>query len=178
MVAAARRGSDLQVYDNKCSVEVRERQHDPVFFEWSCTIRRNTLTVSNLVPAWTRATRPRVEPSSTSEHARNAAQHGCADQETDEPVHDQETDQTDRAWNPAVLQSTLQALRSIDVRNRRQMSPCTIRRRNQTDRARNPTVLQSTLKALRSMPGGELKHCKLLPAYGPGQGPGKAEKNA
>ena len=59
--------------------------------------------------------------------------------------------QRDGVWNPAVFQSTLEALRSMGVRGRRQMSPRKNRSWSQTDRAWNPAVLQSTLEAPRSM---------------------------
>ena len=36
MVAAAVHGFDMEIYENRCAVQGREKQHDCMFFKWSC----------------------------------------------------------------------------------------------------------------------------------------------
>ena len=73
MVAAAIQGVDMMIYENRCRVEGREKQHDCIFFKWSC---RGFPRVD--APAWPfdRQIRPRIQetnPSALAEPARGAS---------------------------------------------------------------------------------------------------------
>ena len=72
IVAAAVKGADLTIYENRCEVEGRERQHDCMFFVWS--FRGRSYAAPPSLPA--RNVRPRVqEPSSAlAEPSRGAAE--------------------------------------------------------------------------------------------------------
>ena len=62
MVAAAVKGVDMMIYENRCQVQGREQQHDCMFFKWSCRGVRRAET-----PAWpcARQVRPRLEAQNT-----------------------------------------------------------------------------------------------------------------
>ena len=88
MLAAGRKGAGLRVFANKCDVKGREEQHDPMFFEWSCTGRRIEARVPH-ASGWRRQTRPRLKDFPLPE---SPVQDGCAGDETEVRVHDQEAD--------------------------------------------------------------------------------------
>ena len=96
MIAAGRKGAGLQVFANNCRVEGREEQHDPMFFEFSCTghrPERRVLPETGRV----RRTRPRFEGGGAPKHAGNAAQRERADQERDDTAqeHGRADDETE-----------------------------------------------------------------------------------
>ena len=73
IVAAARRGANMRAYENNCRVAGRERQHDCMFFEWSCTgslppaaqpapLPARAKQLPQPAPTTPRRARPRCEP--------------------------------------------------------------------------------------------------------------------
>jgi hypothetical protein len=68
MVAAAARGFDI--YENRCAVEGRAKQHDCILFKWSCQKFPHAWA-----PAWPseRQVRQRIQDTNSSEPASGAA---------------------------------------------------------------------------------------------------------
>ena len=87
-VAAARQGADSIIYENNCRVAGSEKQDDPVFSN------------GHALPLLARS--------------RDWCLHGSSNNGCQNRHHDQ----CERAWNPAVLQSTLEAPQTRNLRNR------------------------------------------------------------
>ena len=69
MVAAAARGFDMVIYENRCAVEGREKQHDCILFKWSCQKFPHAWA-----PAWPseRQVRQRIQETNSSALANPA----------------------------------------------------------------------------------------------------------
>ena len=91
IMAAGLKGAGLHVFANNCRVKGREKQHDPMFFEWSCAGRRIERRIQPAT-GWVREIRPSFEDGGAPEHARNAAQRVRAHRERDDTAHGHEAE--------------------------------------------------------------------------------------